>query len=307
MGETLTRYTELLESQYASERLYAARYFADCGTLSELQALRVALAKENVTWIENALRRAIFRLEPDGSNLEPSQIPGPSSDLVENFPDQMFAEALETTTKQVLHEIEPLIGGLRLAAAREIDNFESSKTCEKLDRLSRFMAALSRLREAASSPEMQEFHLDGVALDCIAAVREETMEERIPPVLFKILEVGKRPCVAYGDPGLLSLALRNGIKNAVESIMALGDGGKHDVIVSWGETEKNYWVSVLDDGVGFIGNTLKVFEMGKTTKSDHLGMGLTISKRAIASLGGDITLTPRERGVRFELSWPKRL
>ena len=306
MAESSAKYIELLISTYASDRLQAARFFADHASPSDLNHLQAALAREKVVWIENALRRAIFRLEPQTFAPDPfSKLEEASSDA-ETLPDQMFAEALEATTKQVLHEIEPLVGGLRLAAEKEVKDYSTSRTREKLNRLSQFMAALSRLREAASSPEMQEFHLDGTCLDCISVVQEELLEGQTPVVLLKIADAGKRPCIAYGDPGMLSLAIKNGIKNAVEATLASQSEARSDVVVSWGETEKNFWVSIVDHGVGLQGNSAKAFEMGKTSKPEHLGMGLTISKRAIDSLGGEITLTPRDIGVRFEISWPKR-
>lgn len=297
----------MLRSSIPSERLESARYFSENATQSELAQLKLALSQEKVTWIENAIKRAIFRIEPELPDLGARQADNLTGETTESLPEELFAEALEATTKQVLHEIEPLIGALRLTAETEIDNFELSETFQKLERIGLFMTALSRLREAASSPELKEFHLDGVISDCILAVREDFIVTAGDVLPCKISDAGKRPCIAYGDPGLLSLAIRNGIKNAVEATASLDVEKKPDVLVSWGETEKSYWVSIVDHGVGFSGNTLRAFEMGKTSKVDHLGMGLTISKRAIDSLGGTITLTPRERGVRFEISWVKRL
>ena len=54
----------------------------------------------------------------------------------------------------------------------------------------------------------------------------------------------------------------------------------------------------------------KAFEVGVTTKpkADHLGMGLAIARRAAHSLGGQVSLSPREGGgASFELRWPGRV
>ncbi|ATG35468.1 nitrogen regulation protein NtrY [Phaeobacter piscinae] len=299
--------TEKINSSLASERLEAARFFSQYATKSDLPMLRAALAREKVTWISNALRRSIFRLTPENDNQDNAVESPKKREAAEDLPDQILAEAIETTTKQVLHEIEPLVGALRLAAEAEIENFEESRTFLKLERISMFMGALSRLREAAGSPKLKEFHLDGVISDCIQEVNESLSISLSPNLQPKVSDAGKRPCIAFGDPELLSFAIQNGIRNAVEATIATELEKKPDVLVTWGETEKDFWVSVVDHGVGFSGNTLKAFEMGKTSKRDHLGMGLTISKRAMDSIGGTISLTPRERGVRFEISWPKRL
>ena len=48
-------------------------------------------------------------------------------------------------------------------------------------------------------------------------------------------------------------------------------------------------------------------EIGSTTKAGHLGMGLATAQQALISLGGSVRLIPAERGVRFEMRWPKAI
>ena len=78
-------------------------------------------------------------------------------------------------------------------------------------------------------------------------------------------------------------------------------------MVSWGTTDVDNWVSIVDVGIGFKGNVQRAFDIGTTTKAGHHGMGLAIANQAIVSMGGGIILVPNERGVRFEMRWPKKM
>jgi signal transduction histidine kinase len=104
------------------------------------------------------------------------------------------------------------------------------------------------------------------------------------------------------------LCLSNGLRNAIEATAgAGGDLGNRPITISWGHTDVDCWVSIMDLGVGFKGNLQRAFEMGTTTKSGHLGMGLAIAYQALASMSGRLMLVPNQRGVRFEMRWPKQL
>jgi hypothetical protein len=53
-----------LRSDSATERLEAARYFAQYASPEHEQLLREAVARERVIWIKSALRRALARISP---------------------------------------------------------------------------------------------------------------------------------------------------------------------------------------------------------------------------------------------------
>jgi signal transduction histidine kinase len=287
-----------LRSGSPTERLEAARYLADHALPEHETIIREAAAAEPVRWIKTALSRAIARVSPNPEATS-FQTSVDKDDLPAGFTAQVHAEALETTASQLMHEIEPLLGGLRLAAESEIENFEASATRRGIDRLDQFVEALSRLRRAASAPKAEEFALDEAINRCI--------EETQLPDGLQIQRPGPRPCIVEGDSGLVSLAFSNGLRNAVEATMALGDKrGSSPIVVMWGTTHVEYWISIVDLGVGFKGNLQRAFEIGTTTKSGHLGMGLAIAHQSLASMGGQVLLVPNERGVRFEMRWPKK-
>lgn len=284
-----------LRSSSNKERLEAARYFAEYALPVHERALREAAAHESVMWIRGALRRALGRISPapeaDGSV--------DRDDLPEGFAAQVHAEALETTAAQLVHEIEPLLGGLRLAAEEEVPNFNESATRRSIDRLDEFLEVLSRLRRAASAPKLEEFSLDDVVQRCIQDVAA--------PEGLQIVKSGQQPCIVEGDRSLVSMCLANGLRNAVEAtIVAGGELSALPLTVAWGTTDRDQWISVVDLGIGFKGNLQRAFDIGTTTKAGHLGMGLAIANQAIVSMGGRLMLVPNDRGVRFEMRWPKQ-
>lgn len=293
--ETLQR---KLRSHSASERLEAARYFAEHATPGDEQTLREAVARESVLWIKSALRRGLARVSGN-TTFADSAGSVDADDLPKGFAAQIYSEALENTASQLLHEIEPLLGALRLSAQSEIANFEESTTRQTLDRLDSFLAALSRLRRAASAPKIEEFALDETIAQCVS--------ELACPDGLMVRKPGPQPCVAEGDSSLIALCVSNGLRNAVEATVATGAAlDERPITVAWGSTDKDYWVSIVDLGIGFKGVLQKAFEIGSTTKEGHLGMGLAIAEQAMNSLGGAVTLVPNERGVRFEIRWPQK-
>jgi len=301
MSQSSEQLLRRLRSETPTDRLEAARYFAAHASAEHELALREALSRENVHWIRIALKRALARISPDADhNLSPKSLD--QDDIPTRFAAQVYADALEEATSELIHELEPLIGALRLAVEREVGDFDQSSTRKHLDRLDELLEAFSRLRRAASAPKIEEFSLDEVVQGCI-------QEINLPDGMV-VQKAGPQPCVVEGDSSLISLCISNGLRNAVEATCAGGGGDlpSRPITVAWGLTDVDCWVSVVDLGIGFKGNLQRAFEMGTSTKPGHLGMGLAIANQALTSMSGELLLVPNTRGVRFEMRWPaKRL
>lgn len=279
-----------------SERLAAARYFAANAESEHLFELRKALAKEKVSWVRRALEEAIGRCGLEATDTADDVVqPQISDDLLL----QIQSRALQTTTGQIIHEIEPLIGRLKLAARDEIPDYPDSATSRAIQRLDSFLAALARLRRAASAPKFDEFPLDELVQEVIS---DNSDNERII-----IQASGPEHFIVVGDRGLVQLCLSNGIRNAIEATAALDDEDVHPIVVTWSSTDTHNWVSIVDNGIGFKGNIQRALEIGTTTKDGHFGMGLAIVQQSIVSMSGRLDLVPNPRGVRFEIQWPNNL
>lgn len=284
-----------LTSSDPRERLDAARHLAEHAQAQQATIIEQALAVETVAWVASALKRALQRARP-------TEAPQKSPDRPDLSLDQtaeIYSEALEVTAKQIIHEIEPILGALRLSAETEVPNFETSDTKRGLDRMEALVAGLARLRRAASAPKIEEFSL----ASCIYEWIDE--EGGNGPVV--VLRAGPQECTVEADKGLVCLGFTNGLRNAIDATLALAveDARYPDITVNWGVTDKDVWIAIVDTGVGFRGNITRAFEIGSTNKAGHLGMGLATAQQAMTSLGGSIRLIPAERGVRFEMRWPK--
>ena len=277
------------------ERLDAARHLAEHANAKQIGLIEGALAVETVAWVTSALKRALQRARPtDSAAASPERV-----ELSADQTAQIYSDALETTAKQIIHEIEPILGALRLSAETEMTNFEGSDTKRGLERMEALVAGLARLRQAASAPHLEDFALD----QCIFAwIAEEGGQKPVG-----VLRAGPQETVVEGDKGLVCLAFVNGLRNAIDATLALSveDDRYPEITVNWGATDIDVWVAIVDAGIGFRGSLSRAFEIGSTTKAGHLGMGLATAQQAMTSLGGSVRLIPGERGVRFEMRWPK--
>lgn len=286
-----------LNSSDPRERLEAARHLAEDALPHQADLIEKTLATETVSWVISALKRALQRAKQN--EIRPA--PPERLDIPLDQTSEIYSEALETTAKQIIHEIEPILGALRLYAQAEVPNFEHSDTKRGLDRMEALVAGLARLRRAASAPKIEEFSL----AHCIY----EWIEEEVRDVPVRVLRAGPHECVVEADRGLVYLGFINGLRNAIDATLALvADGDRYpDITVNWGITDKDVWVAIVDIGVGFRGNIARAFEIGSTTKAGHLGMGLATAQQAITSLGGSVRLIPAERSVRFEMRWSRAI
>jgi len=199
--------------------------------------------------------------------------------------------------KRVLHEVRPLVQSIDRAARLDLQSgYEASATHTAVRRLGSLMRALQSLGEAAEAPRRAEF-------DLTELVTSQVRAEGFGPAL--VLLARTDPVLVSGDPALVSLALANIIRNAVEA----SSDSAGPTVVNWGVNQSNAWIAVLDEGEGLpVDGVTAAFEVGTTSRnsSGHFGLGLPIANQAMNSLGGLITVRPRKsRGTAAEMKWPQ--
>jgi signal transduction histidine kinase len=279
-----------LQSGRAYERLAAARHLARTHDVTYAEPIRRALRGETDRWVRTALEEALERLTAGEPRRPPALAPLDEDKLVQDI----SAQIAEEITSQLLHEIRPIVGRLKYQAAKEVPGYEGSRTAKEVRQIEGFLHAMEALNQASSAPRYEDFDLAELIADLATSV-DSQMVRRIGPA----------PLLISSDRSLLALAVENGLRNAVEATVE--KGAPATITAAWGDTDKDYWVSVLDEGVGLPVGMDRIFEIGISTKSKsrHAGMGLAIAQRAIASLGGTISLVPREGGgAAFEVRWP---
>jgi signal transduction histidine kinase len=287
-GEALS----LIEAPAPDDRLRGARCLVRTCVPDDSSSLRAALSKETNKWVKTALKKALKSVDIDG----PTPIEAGADDEEERIVEQITAEAVEETTRRLVHEIRPVLGRLELAARSEISNYEESQTKTQWERLNRLIAFIDTLSRAASSPIYKEFDLPTVITALIAA---ET-----PNAGPAVRCSGPQPFLVLSDATFIEIIVANAIRNAVEASVDLHH--TEPIVVTWDATDRDYWIAVLDRGCGLPAGSQKIFEIGSTTKKGHFGMGLATAKQAALSLNGRISFLPRDGGgVRFEFRWPK--
>ena len=161
------------------------------------------------------------------------------------------------------------------------------------------MDAVERLGRAAATPAFEEFDLAGLLLDLRAREGERFN--------VTIAHSGPDPLMVVGDPGLVELAARNGLVNACESATSQGDPAEELVILTWGFTDRDVFVVVMDRGPGLPAGLPDPFAFAQTGKSGHLGVGLALARRALQTLNGYVSLRDRAGGgATYEMRWPIR-
>ena len=287
---------ERLSSGSAHERLKSARFLARNSDSSDLQILKGALRIETVSYVRSGLELAVKRASR--SALPVAESAQEEIEIPQDVRTQIRREVTEEVAGQLLHEISSPVGLIASAAGREIPRYEDSRTKTHVDSLKRIFEAIEQLKIAATVPSPNEFDLAELIAEMEVAAAGSGATD--------ISLHGPRPMLITSDRALLRLAVSNGLRNAVEAVSNVQGGEPHQIIVSWGETDVDYWVAVLDRGPGLVGPAEAAFGIGKSTKRGHSGFGLAIARQAIETLGGGCTLQPAtEGGARFEVRWER--
>lgn len=294
----------LLSSPITHLRLLAARFLQTNATGEDRESIETALRREDVVWIRNALLAGLRFLD----TAQPQIAEATADDAgVDEVSKQARIDAVRETTALFLHEISPIVGILKLNALSELKNFADSKTKVSIDNLDRLLEGIANLRAATAKPKLELFDLSEVVAEVIA--RERTSEQVQTPGNQSEIDVqcaGRAPFMVQGDRSLLSIALCNGLRNAMEASRSVADSCP-PVVMNWAATDSEYWVAIIDQGPGYAGDLEKAFEIGRSSKPGHLGMGLAAARLAAETMEGAANLFPRANGgVRFEVRWPSR-
>jgi len=282
----------LLGAAAPDDRLRGARCLVRTCIPDDKITLQNALQKESNKWVKGAINKALQTLQTEASI--PVEVG--AQDEEEKIIEQITAETVEETTRRLVHEIRPILGRLDVAARSEIPNYDSSESRSQWLRLDRLLTGIDKLSHAASAPIFKEFDLPSVLAEVVSGEggsRNVTIEC-----------TGPKPFIVLGAATFVELIVANAVRNAIEASEGLPR--TEPIVVTWGASDRDYWIGVLDRGCGLPPGSQKIFEIGSTTKKGHSGIGLATAKQAALSMNGKISLVPREHGgVRFEFRWPK--
>lgn len=287
--------TRLIQSSSPHDRIKAARFLAGEVQLGDLKFFQDVRARETVGYVKSVLDLAISRAR----DLAATETPAPTdaAGLTAELKQAVRSRAVKFIAGQLLHELSGPIGLLALAASQEVPDYPQSRTRKRMDALQRIFEAVEFLQTAATEPKPAQFDLSEVITEVASAERGKDGIE----ISFE----GPKPLLVNTDKRLFEMALCNGVRNALEAVAGMeGHATTHPIIVTWGETDVDYWVSVLDAGPGLPQGSANCFDFGNTGKSGHAGFGLAIARQAMQSIGGTCELSPGAKGgARFDLRW----
>ena len=291
----------LLTSGSAVDRLRAARALRHLAELSDREAIRAALLAESDSWVRAALSRI------DSSDAERPAGRRSPENVVEDVAQlirDVRARTIEELTAMVTHELEPLLGTLRTVSMKEVSDFDESSTRRAISGIESLLSALRTFNRASGAPSVSDFSLSDLITETITFVQDERLQQGATEILVAIAR--NDHVLASGDPSLIRLVFTNILRNALEASDPIAGGEGRAVIVSWGTTDRDHWMSVIDRGIGLPSGASRMTEPGVTTKarSAHSGMGLAVCAIALQNMNGSLMHTPRDGGgVVTEVRW----
>ena len=222
---------------------------------------------------------------------------------------------LGTWTASIAHEVNQPLSGiitnantcLRLLDA-EPPNLEGAReTALRILRDgNRASAVITRLRALFSKREftLESLDLNEAAREVIALSLGELQRNRVS-VQWEL--AGDLPPIV-GDRVQLQQVILNLLRNALDAMVAVGDRARQLSIRTEREDGNCVRLSVRDSGVGLDGQSAdNVFAPFYTTKSDGMGIGVSVSRSIIQSHGGRIWAASNEGpGATFAFSIPVR-
>ncbi len=289
---TPEQFTALVSSKRSADRRLAGREIAAKPTLVDRSVIEAAFYGETVPQIRQQFASALEAL----SAQEPVA-PEPPAKQARAIYDEAYVKSLRHATERVLHQLNPLIGDIEQTATAEIVDFEASETKTRIGQIKLQIAAIAKLYNAAKPAEIEEFDLATVIRDCLP----HDLEHNKCLLSF----AGPAPLLVQGDPSLITMAVTNGLRNAIEACLPVATADhKPAIVINWDATDRDYWISILDEGIGFHGSITGAFEIGTSSKG-HRGHGLPGLRAAMISLSGTAELIPqKDKGCVLTLTWP---
>ena len=213
----------------------------------------------------------------------------------------------------IAHEVnQPLTGivahagtGLRWLAANPPDLEEARHALEFILRDGhRAAGIIARIRALVEKvpPRRERLDINTAILEVIALMNPELQRNQVE--LRSQLASGLPPVPA--DRVQLQQVILNLIVNASEA-MSEGANSPRTLLVASGVTDASeVFVEVRDSGPGFgVADPRRIFDSFYTTKSDGMGMGLSISRSIVEAHGGRLWASPNQpHGAVFRFTLP---
>lgn len=280
-------FASCIASQLPSDRALAAQWAMENHLDPEHERILVeALSRESVPRIRGVLALALNSIRAASSKGRLDKVPAQSQ------PESYVANTLNDLAGMIRHEMQPAIGWVRLAAQREISDFQGSATNRAMEALRRRVDGLVNLAAAQRLPTRKIVSLTESVTGCLS--------DEYPSSMFK-LETSDQPSDDIStDPGLLSLILTNALQNAADAARDLPEG-QTPVLISVSCNDSRFWITISNRFNGASFNFSSVSASGRTSKHGHRGLGTQVIQLAANRLGYEFELNATGGTATFSL------
>ncbi|HEY8849899.1 MAG TPA: ATP-binding protein [Thermoanaerobaculia bacterium] len=178
--------------------------------------------------------------------------------------------------------LSTILGYMKLARRGGVDDVAEGRLQSAEKEASLLLQAIERLLAFARPVQL---NAEPVDLRDLVAEQMQPLRDIAPDVSFEI----EGPSVAIdGDRVLLSRAVENLLRNAVDAVRQKGDGGSVKVRVSDTPVPS---ITIVDNGIGFDpAETSRLFLPFHSNKPNGFGMGLPLAKKIVLLHGGTLRL-----------------
>jgi C4-dicarboxylate-specific signal transduction histidine kinase len=217
-------------------------------------------------------------------------------------------------TSSIAHEVNQPLTALVTSSnaclrwlASQPPNLDEAREClQRIIRDSnRSSEVIMRIRSLVrkSSPAKTRLDLNEAIREVLAIIDPEARRQR---VVVRTELASDLPPVR-GDRVQLQQVLLNLVMNGIEAMKSVTDRPRELLIRSRPDESSQVLMSVQDSGIGLDQQSLgRVFEAFYTTKTEGMGMGLSISRSIIEAHGGRLWATANDGcGATFQFTLPK--
>ena len=216
----------LLSSKRSADRRLAGREITANPKLVSRAVLEAAWHNKTVPQIRNQFAAALGALDA-----KKRPVGEPPAKQAKAIYDEAFLRAMRTVTQSVLHQLSPLIGDIEQAATAEIGDFEASNTKTRIGQIKLHADAIAKLYNAAKPAMIEEFDLAAIIRNCLP----HDLDHQRCEISF----AGPAPLMAQGDPSLITIAVTNGLRNAIEACLPVAaDEQKPHIVINWNATDE---------------------------------------------------------------------
>lgn len=208
------------------------------------------------------------------------------------------SEAYSESIGQLLHELNPIIGAIKLHTKNEIQDFHKSETFKDLIDLEEVIVTFEDWLKVEQTAKFRSLGI----YDAINRVVGILQKQHNIPIIVNLSE----SLEIITDQSLFRIIISNVLRNSIQATDEKNYCSS-PIIITGGLTNREFWLSIIDNGCGLKESKETMARSRFSTKPGNQGLGLTILEKAVFALGGSWELkNGAVRGSEFHLELPLR-